>query len=77
MTTDAAVGKKVGRVGKDGVEASGVAILGIDGVEEFEGVAVVKPEAAVGVGVSELRRRRFYFFNGGRVAVQVNRAVFA
>ena len=44
MTTDAAVGKKVGRVGKDGVE-------------EFKGVAVIKPEAAGVVAVGEAGER--------------------
>ncbi len=50
VATDAAVGEEIGRVGKDGVEPSGVAVFGVDGVEEFEAVAVVEPQGAVGVG---------------------------
>jgi hypothetical protein len=45
VATDAAVGRKIRRVGKDGVETA-CGISGGNGVEQFEAVAVVKPEAA-------------------------------
>ena len=43
------------RVGEDGVEPA-VGIFGGDGVEEFEAVAVVEPDAACGVGEGKARR---------------------
>lgn len=45
VTGDAAVGKEIGRVGKDGVEPA-VGIFGGDGVEEFQAIALIEPEAA-------------------------------
>ena len=53
MTTDAAVGKKIRRVGKDGVEAAGVAVFGVNGVEQFEAVAVIQSEEGYVGGVEE------------------------
>ena len=73
----AAVGEKIRWVGKDGIEASGVAIFLVDGVEEFKGVAVVKAEKGRVGGVNEFGRRRFNFFDGGNVAVQMNGTIFA
>jgi len=49
VATDAAVGEEIGRVGENGVEAAGVAVFGVDGIEEFEAVAVVEAEER-GVG---------------------------
>ena len=49
---DAAVGEEIGRVGKDAVEAA-FGIFDGDGVEEFEAVALVKPERAGGVGENQ------------------------
>jgi hypothetical protein len=43
VATDAAVGKKIRRVGKDGVEAA-FGIFGGNGVEQFEAVAVIEAE---------------------------------
>ncbi len=48
VTGDAAVGQEIRRVGKDGVEPA-FGILGRDGVEEFEGIAVVEAEEG-GIG---------------------------
>ncbi|MGD1089538.1 MAG: hypothetical protein ABR955_12575 [Verrucomicrobiota bacterium] len=47
---------EIGRVGKNHVEPAIVAVFGVNGVEQFEAVAVVKPEA-VGV-VAESQNRR-------------------
>lgn len=49
VATDAAVGKEIGRVGKDGVEAAFVAVFIINGVEEFEAVAMIKPQSVAGI----------------------------
>jgi hypothetical protein len=43
VATDAAVGKKIRRVGKDGVEPA-FGIFGGNGVEEFEGIAVIETD---------------------------------
>ena len=40
---------------KDGIEASGIAVFGVNGVEKFEAVAVIKPEAARVVAESQNR----------------------
>jgi hypothetical protein len=37
---------------------SGVAVFGVNGVEEFETVAVVKPEAARGIRINQARQIR-------------------
>jgi hypothetical protein len=55
MTGDAAVREEVRRVGKDGVEPA-FGIFGGDGVEQFEGVAVIEPDAARGIGIREARQ---------------------
>lgn len=67
---DAAIGEKIGRVGKDAVEAA-FGIFGGYGVEQLEAVAVVEPEAARGVGEDQ-RRGAFLL-----AAFDGNRAVFA
>jgi len=52
---DAAVGKEIGRVGKDGVEAAG-GILGGNGVQQFEAVSVIEPQPVAGIVEDEARR---------------------
>ena len=44
MAGDAAVGEEIGRVGKDGVEASGISMPGINGVEEFQTISVIQAD---------------------------------
>src|SRR5208282_2271742 len=65
---DAAVGEEIGRVGEDAVEAA-FGIFGGDGVEQLEAVAVVKPEAAGGVGERQDRGALFVAGRGGNRAV--------
>ena len=48
--------QEIRRVGKDGVEPA-VGIFGRDGVEQFEAVAAIKPDAARGVGKGKARQR--------------------
>ena len=52
MAGDAAVGEEIGRVGEDAVETA-FGIFGMDGVEEFEGVAVVEADERSVRGVYE------------------------
>ena len=54
MAGDAAVREEVRRVGEDAIEATGVAVAGVDGVEEFEAVAVVEADEGRVRGVNEL-----------------------
>jgi hypothetical protein len=49
------VGQEIRRVGKDGVEPA-IGIFGVDGVQQFEGIAVIEPDAARSVGISQARR---------------------
>ena len=44
VTGDAAVREEIRRIGKDGVEAAGVAVLCGDGVEQFEAIAVIQAD---------------------------------
>ena len=70
MTGDAAVGQKVWRVGKDGVEPA-IGIFGGDGIEEFEGIAAIKAEEWVVGGEGKAGRGR-----GRRSEVRGRRADF-
>ena len=53
MAGDTAVGEEVWRVGKDGVEPA-FGIFGGNSVEQFEGVAVIKPQPVAGIVEDEL-----------------------
>lgn len=60
---DAAVGEEVGRVGEDGVEAAG-GEAGVEGVEDFEAVALVEPDAGGVVAVGEVEGLEGVFVEG-------------
>jgi hypothetical protein len=46
VTGDAAIREEIGRVGEDGVEPA-FGISGGDGVQEFQGIAVIKSDERV------------------------------
>ena len=70
MTCNTAVGKEVRRVGKNHIEAAFVAILGINGVEDFEAVTLIEENTVgvVPVGAVERDERGFAEGNAGKRA---------
>jgi len=59
VATDAAVGEEIGRVGKDAIEAA-FGVFSGNGIEEFEAVAVIEPDAVGLIVMNELGRGRWY-----------------
>ena len=49
---DAAVGEEIGRVGKDGVEAAGISMPGINGVQQLQTISVIEADEG-GVGAED------------------------